>query len=270
MTMERLLRALSDAGFLRKGSAGRRLHFIAHEIAHILLGQAAGSPSDAPNIVRVLAELRADDNGERLVDWLTSEIKWAATPEGAAVIRSEMTLWDDKGVVARDLTLCAGPSPYAWISTRRADASGRDLRSFHPADRPLISGPAPIVRHMTTIGLGLILVAGELFADTLARRPAPTLIPDPAPGSAGEGNTSPETTKAAGPGSPNGLQSELSALARRTAPFDKVQSNAGEGGGQPHLSPPARESRTSQPVRPPINSHRSAAHGPHWNDAAAP
>ena len=61
MTVERQNRMLAEAGLIRKGKPGGRsgsAHYDARELASLILAQAAMQPSDAPDTVRVLAELR--------------------------------------------------------------------------------------------------------------------------------------------------------------------------------------------------------------------
>ena len=205
-----------------------------------------------------------------LLDYLAEQIALAATPDGAEALRRDIARWETDGVTTQDITLCAAPA-YAWISSLDEKGNSRRIRNFRSAISEPVGGPRlRSARRLTTINLDLILVAGQLLADTLARSPVPTLIPDVSPGSGAEGNATPETTKAAGPGSHNGLQRDVSGLAHQTAPLNKEQSNAGEGGGQPFSKPAVRESRTRQLARPPTNSHRSATNGPHWHDTASP
>ncbi len=243
-TVARQNRALADDGLVTKGQvggAGKSAHYDDPSLTHLILAQAAALPSEAPAVVRVLAGL-VSDTDERLADWLAAKIRQAATPEGAATLRAEIAK-NQRDITEWDLTLVPS-TPLAWTSTRSADGTSRVICQFHAKDRELFpTSPRNSVRHMTTIFPELILVAGELLADGLARR-LPPLIPDPSPGRDGEGAT-PETTKASGTGIHGGLQSQQPAPEAQIAHTHKAQSAIGKGSKQrlPHPAAPRSQVR---------------------------
>ncbi len=266
MTVERQNRSLLDGGLLRRGSPGKALHYNPMEYAYLVLAQAAGQPGDAADIARTLANLCAD-NGQSLLDWIVAEIELAATPEGQNALRDEIEIGYQRRVPTRELTVSVtGSVADAWISIRNQTETKRDLHSFRVADRELIPVRPRSVRTLTTIRMDLILVAGELLADTPAL--PKTLIPLPTPGRDGEGDATPETTKAAGPGSHNGLLSGQPALNAQTEPLEKAKSNDRQGSKQSAFGPIGGESQ----VRHQTTTCRSSRHvvDPNWTDAASP
>ena len=250
------MRALSDVGMVPKGGPGgrkRSAHFEAIHLANVILALAGAQPSDGPSAVATFSELRSLDTSEKYGDWLAAEITYRATAEGAALIRADIAFRNEYGVTKRDMTMSDNP-PSAWISELRDDGTRRELRSFRPADRKS-SSPEPSMRRMTTIKLDLLKVAGELLADTLSRQSTTTISPDLAPGRAGEGDVTPETTKAAGPGSHNGLRSEQPALAQ-TESLNKAKVIALQAGEQSAPSATACQLQVHhQPVTARTRSH---------------
>lgn len=279
-TWERITGYLANAGYILKGQPGGGIgsaHYQAGSIVSALMGGSAHVPSEAPAAVRALENLRArgpnrlaslnmdgEPNvfvqpGTSLRDCLEQDVlKWAS-PTPAML---KMFLEEEPWLPA--WTLEMSPSmPFASLSQFRFGI-GWGYTTFHP-DRAHLAEHPPGARRKLELTLPVLKVAGELLADTLARQ-SRSPNPNSAPGSAGEGDARPETTKASGTGIHEGLQSNQPTHTREQAALlNKVQSMAQEPKGQRQFSRSARLACEGTFT----HSHRSGQNGAHWPHTTA-
>jgi len=233
MTVERRMRCLSDAGMVPKsgvGQGGPPAQLLAAHFANYIMALAGDQPSDGPDAVTKLSGCRLKDGSQTFGDYLTAEISYGATAEGAAQLRRDIASRIKNGVTQRDITMCINP-PYAWVSELNENKTARVLKQFYPAYT--WTEEASRLR-LTTIKLDLLQVAAELLADNLSKRPTTTPLPKPSPGRLGKGDATPEKMKAAGPGSHGDLLT-TPAIAQ-TKPLNKAKSTA--AGGRKQLASP--------------------------------
>lgn len=267
MTVERQNRFLLEGGFLRKGRAGVSLHYSAHELAHLILAQAAGMPSDVPHVVRTLADLH-NKEGQSLVESVTEIIENAATPEGRRALVEVIAADRDSGTWR--LGMYAGSGPFAWIG---AGQNLSDTIQFSPVNESLneslLDFEPPVVRHLTMVTPGLFLVAANLLANSPARLSHEIPLPEPSPGRDGEGSATPEKTKASGTGIHEGLHVGQPALGKSAdSTQELVQSTLQPASGQSPSSPDRPGSQVRHLPDQPAHG-RTRHHGAHSRNRAA-
>ena len=170
-TVERLLRALREAGLLPFGKPGGgkgSAHYDAYHLAYILLGLAGLAPSDAPEAVLALRSLPffgppSMPEGvkpplptleDQLADWI----------KGAGAARRHDATWflEDKAVLQSwTMQLCLNPL-HALITIQPKEGED-EIQILYAAD-PEASVPG--VRRLTVISGDVLLAVGELLADT--------------------------------------------------------------------------------------------------------
>ena len=168
-TVERLLRALREAGLLPVGKPGGgrgSAHYDAYHFAYILLGLAGLMTSDAPEAVLALRSLpfrgqQPEPVGaksalptleDQLADWIKNAgaaprhgAAW--TPEAKAVLRS----WT--------MELSLNPL-HAIITAQTGEGETVIVYAAEPTDS------VPGVRRLTIISGDVLLAVGELLVDT--------------------------------------------------------------------------------------------------------
>jgi hypothetical protein len=292
MTVELILRYLAKAGLVPQGLPGHRsVHYLAVHLKNLILALAAYLPSEAVEAVRVLNDLSCNTNallnmttpgeaapverGLLFGDWIIQEIeaRVIAVEADHIVIDPEEPPFLD----ARQICMSVKPAR-AWNmrpnkpSDVKSSFDRYHFDHFASANwRAEIGKGAPVLSRQTTFTVELLIAAGDLLADTLAAQ-ATTPIPDPVPGRTGEGDATPETTKAAGPGSHDGLQLEHPASrTRKRRPLNKAQLIASQGSKQ--LSLATANDHSGDRVRGAGSStqtSKGAHHGTAWTDAASP
>jgi len=285
MTVELTLRYLAKAGLVPQGLPGRRsAHYFAAHLKNLILALAAYLPSEAVKAVKALNTLSCRTNA--LANSLTSD-KSAAVEKGilfgdwivqeieARVVRVEADYVDltpkkEAYRVQREIRMVVNPPSAAnWRPNNPDDVKGSTdwyhVDIFYEEGGQAVMAPRPVLSRQTNFTVELLIAAGSLLADTLAAQAA-TPIPDPAPGRAGEGdNAVPETMKAAGPGSHDGLLDTPATRTRRQRPLNKAQPNASQGRKQSCADDAVSELRGSYP--PAAKDHHN---GTLWTDAAPP
>ena len=232
-TFEVLLRLTREAGYTPKGISGGRgkaAHFDATHLKNLVLACAGYQPSDGVAAIEALDGLikSGSDLQVSLGDWLKAQIEHIATKEGEAEVRQLLLERGATQSPLPELAMCVSP-PSAWyydVVTQAEGAFTAQVSFRELKDDPSLSPPAHSLRRTTTITLNLLLTAGELLADTLERQRAKS-APDPFSNGSVREIHDPEGTKAAGPGSHDGLPLKQSALATntpRTAPRKKAPS----------------------------------------------
>jgi hypothetical protein len=180
-TLDRVLRILRDAELAPMGDKGRGLkrgHYEPHHLCNVLLAFAGPQPSDAAEAVRLLRTLRyassdgdvvdhLPEEGEPLAEFIEDMIYWLSDPA---------TDETAKRINPSDIefTFCLDPL-FAQVLIIEQNGHGRNVRSYLPPQQPLPLSNAPQrltsrVRRLTTIGLDTMLVAGDLWRDTLAHQ----------------------------------------------------------------------------------------------------
>ncbi len=266
MTVELILRYLAKAGFVPQGLPGRRsAHYLAEHLKNLILALAAYLPSDAEAAVRTLNDLPCCTNDlSNLVtsdksavvkrdtlfgDWIVQEIE-------ARVVRVEadhtdLTPKKEAYRVQREIRMALNPpSASNWQPNDpndvRTESDHYHIDFFYEKGGKALEAPRPVLSRQTAFTVELLIAAGSLLADTLAAQ-AVTSIPDPAPGRAGEGDATPETMKAAGPGSHDGLLDTPATRTRRQRPLNKAQPIASQGRKQSCAGGAVSELRGSYP-----------------------
>lgn len=107
--------------------------------------------------------------------------------------------------------------PRAWNSQAVPDSPDRHFDFFAPQKGLFENDAEPVLGRQTTFRVELLIVAGELLADSLSKRNR-SLLPDPAPGRAGEDDASPETIETAGSGRAKPQDEEACSPGREQAP----------------------------------------------------
>ena len=275
MTLERQFRVLGAEGRIPRGGPGRRTaEFDDSDLANVVLSLGATQPSEAGRAVRVLSGLysstnalvRADDDGIPLNRWVRTLINRLADPDAEAdfIAKCSGPEWDHTLSLTVNLD-----EPAAVVRMPRAVSKAAHKNvgyiNFHPPGWPFPPERSKCHRRIeVSIDFPVFLAAGRLLAGTIARRPKS--IPNPAPGRAGEGDTNPETSEAAGSGNHSGLTVERSTQSARTEPLNKVQSTASTGSKQlPHVS-----ACSVVRDRAPFSRTRTDHHGAYQTDTATP
>lgn len=254
------------ADLIPRVSRGQRSpHYSARPIAAALTSLASPSPIKADHAVRTFWGLRKTDAnsfdvGETFEEWLVRLVTEASIPEVQE--RMEKDAASEKRLQA---WFCLSPPSISVHPTRKGgylDHGPMFLPEVRTQDNVRRRGVETVIKLDLTL---LLKVAGELLADTLARDPVASLLPpeaSPAKGATGN-ETTPKKTKAAGPASPNGLQSATPeanaypALAQ-TKPLNTAKSSQKQGSKQSASESHGIESQ----VRQPINSDRLTAYQP--------
>jgi len=278
MTVELILRYLGKAGLVPKGLPGRRsAHYTAVHLKNLILALAAYQPSDAVDAVQKLNDLCCDTNalanfglshldiprGTLFGDWIIQEIE-------SRVSRVERVLTADEQQLpprlrqGRRITMSVSP-PTVTVMQPVYDLGtvSYHLDSFGAKEAAV--GSEPVLNRQATFIDELLNAAADLLSDTPAAQAA-TPIPDPVPGRTGEGDATPETTKAAGSGNHDGLLLEHPATqTRRRALLNKAQPTASQGRKQSCPDGAVSELRGSYPLA--AKDHHN---GTLWTDAAPP
>lgn len=285
MTVELILRYLAKAGFVPQGLPGRRsAHYTAEHLKNLILALAAYLPSDAAAAVRTLNGLRCITNdllnsltsdkpavvkkGTLFGDWIVQEIE-------ARVVRVEADYVDltpkkEAYRVQREIRMVLNPpSASNWRPNSLNDVKTRldfyHIDAFYEEGGKALEAPRPVLSRQTAFTIELLIAAGDLLADTLATQAA-TSIPDPVPGRTGEGDATPETTKAAGSGNHDGpLLEHPATQTRRRRPLNKAQPIASQGRKQ--SCPDGAVSELRGPCHP---ASKEQHNGTLWTDAAPP
>ena len=281
MTLDRILRELSAAGFVPRVSPGKRSpHYQLDALVNVVLALAAESPSEAAAAVRALSTLVYDrerstqrfmqvgEDRARFRDLIGRYLEDFADSDHAAKTLEDLREARASDRAVPQITMNLDPL-WACITLPPENPAYADEKQWYlPEDAELLTQPAPAGWHPFVMDYDLLVTAGQLYADTLARQTA-TLIPDSAPGSAGEGEATPETTKASGTGIREGLRSEQPAPKAQTAPVNKAQFATKEGSKQRLLNSVVPRSQVRQPTNEPATL-RSRHHGSDWTVAASP
>lgn len=275
MTIELTLRYLAKAGFVPRGQPGKRSeHYSDEHLKNLILAFAGHQPVDAVKAVYLLNELRCSPYphldratspsgiscGVFFGEWLKQEIRSASKLKKAAIASCDLDTF-----TAREIGMTVNP-PSAFNSCR-ANKLITKYDYFFP-DETLSEDP--LFARPLIFKAEFLVAVGELLSDASGVQITP-LIPDPAPGSAGEGDATSETMKASGTGIHEGLQSHQPATRAypalaQTAHSSKAHSNAQEGGKQ---SPPAfKASRVAGSSSP--DNLKDSVHGTYWIDQAPP
>ena len=274
-TLDRGTASLAAAGYTRKARPGGGIgavHYDLYEIRNVLLGSSAHVPSEAADAVaaleglvsrepNALSSFRSDiPAGIKFGVWLAAEIeRWASpTPEMLA------SLNDEDGSGSSSLVVSMSPGRrHAHVGQWYANGNS-SLTTFMP-ERGLFPHEPWTARRTLEITERVLLVAGELLADTLARQVSlPLSKPKPASGG-NEGDVpETETTKATGPASRGDLDAEPSASRAYpalvlTASLQE-QSATKEGSKQSLPEAVGRGARVRQPV-----TVRTRHHGANWS-----
>ena len=281
MTVERTLRVLGVAGLIPSEGPGKRLgHFGAEALKNIVLGAMAPTPSEAAKVAVALDELVFEPN--RLAQMGEADVN--GTPCGIPLgryVQNLIQLLSDEDVAQsmmsdgadslylQPLEIVAEFDPTQAYVTRWSEGNEGRIIEFFIKPGSSFSEKKPGLQHGSRLRLSVLVEAGDLLRDTFTYQVSPT--PDPAPGSAGEGEATPETTKASGTGIHEGLQSPQpkvvpTALAR-TAFSNKTQSATSKGSKQ---SLPTLGVRESQVCQSTTSLERTRHYGSHWTDAASP
>ncbi len=168
--VENYARILQGADLVPTSAAGAngkaaKLFYDTH-LANIIMS-TAGDAKDGPDSVRILSELQRVGGSERFDDWLTDQIRKAATPDGAAFLRAKIDVELTTGLQPQCINLCVEPAHTSVEEWENAGRS-RTAYSFLPIDRNSWFKSAGCFRRVTTIGMDAVLVAGALYAHTLA------------------------------------------------------------------------------------------------------
>lgn len=168
-TVERLLRALREAGLLPVGKPGGgkgSAHYDAYNFAYILLGLAGLMTSDAPEAVLALRSLPLRGQQPKPVKAKsalpTLEDQLAAWIKNAGAARRHGAAWDPEAeAVLRSWTmeLCLNPL-HAIITAQTGEGETVIVYAAEPTDS------VPGVRRLTVISGDVLLAVGELLADT--------------------------------------------------------------------------------------------------------
>lgn len=282
MTVELVLRYLGKAGLVPKGLPGQRS--APYELVHLknlLLGLAAYQPSEAVEAVQKLndlpcrtnalvnlafsSETRAISRGLLFGDWIKAEIEARVSKSKRELTLAEQELPPHLRVGRTININISKPSVFTSCPVYGADNTVQYYSDYFVLENTS-DQPMPALSRATTFTDELLNAAGELLADTLAKQ-AVLSIPDPTPGRAGEGDdATPDTTKAAGPGSHDGPQLELPASrTRRQRPLNKAQPIASQGRKQSCPDGAVSELRGSY-----IPAAKDHHNGTLWTDAASP
>ncbi len=286
MTIELILRYLAKAGLVPHGQVGKRsAHYFAVHFKNLILALAGAQPLDAVEAVQILNDLRCNTNallrmnsgsvapverGMSFGDWIVQEIEARiVTVEADRIVidpEDDLFLEDHRIGMSLAPARAWNMRPYK-TSDINSSSNMHHFDHFAPVNwRSETRKEMPVLTRQTIFSVELLIAAGALLADTLAAQVA-TSIPDPAPGRAGEGDdATPETTKAAGPGSHDGPQLEHPATqTRRHALLNKAQPIASQGRKQSCPDGAVSKLRGFYP-----SAAKDHYNGTLWTDTASP
>lgn len=278
MTVELILRYLGKAGLVPKGLPGRRsAHYTIVHLKNLILALATYLPSDAVDAVQKLNDLPCDTNA--LLNLGTSHLdvprgtlfgEWIVQQIEARVGRMERALTADEQQLpprqrlGRRITMSVSP-PTASVMQPVYDSGTVSYHIDSFENKEAAKGSIPVLSRQAAFTDELLDAVAGLLADTPAAQAA-TPIPDLAPGRAGEGDDAiPETTKAAGPGSHDGLLDTPATQTRRQRPLNKAQPIASQGRKQSCPDGAVSELRGSY-----LHATKDRHNGTLWTDAASP
>ena len=269
MTVELILRYLAKARLIPQGLPGKRsVDWFAPEIKNLILALAAYQPSDAVNAVLALNNLPCDTNdllnlssggesrlmsgvkkGTLFGDWIVEQIEkrshWIEDEYNPISEERAARLFQEHCV-----SMTVEP-PGVWAVTPYSSDSIKTHFYYDvfqkPENRDYRLRKYPVLFRETRFTVELLIAAGRLLADTLAKQPGPS-TPDPVPGRTGEGDdATPDTMKAAGSGNHDGPldtpASRTKTRTRRRRSLNKAQLTAQQEGKQLLLAVPASRER---------------------------
>ena len=285
MTVERILRILGAEKLTPPGTVGRRTaDFNVVALAHVILAFGAVQPADAADAVRRLSQLRSSPNllatignaeqpgDQLLIEWICAMIEKLADTDYAAKMLAEHGSSSFYERLVLNMNVADRAVYISW--NVKAKSEQRSLW-FVAREQGLVPEEQRHRRVSVSIDIHVLAAAGRLLADTLARQP--TLIPKPAPGSAGKGDAYPEKMKATGPGSHGGLH-EYPAPNKAQATLhdlERIEDSLPEqeASNQPlaALSGPGSRGCNRGAIRHRVQPpSRSMDIGTYWTDAASP
>ena len=274
MTMERTLRVLGIAGLIPSLGRGKRSgEFGAAALKTIVLGAMAPSPGEAADVAVALDALRFRPNmlahgtktivngtpvGVTLGSYVQDLIERLSDPEEGKTMLADGA----DHHYAQPLEIVAEFEPAQAYVTRRLP--GRDERVLEMFTQPqsLFPETQPGLQHGSKLRLSVLVTAGDLLRDTLAKQGV--LIPESSSGRDDEGSTTPETKKASGTGIHEGLQSG-NPVPEALRPMNKAQCATDKGSKQLSSNAAVLRSQVRHQPAPERTRHHA-----HWTDAAPP
>ena len=254
MTVELILRYLTKAGFVPQGRVGHSSpHYLAVHLKNLILALAAYLPSEAVEAVRILNDLPRRPPVRNALLPSSEEYAFKSSVEEGVffghwieeqIIKRSHWVEDEYNPMSDDTAALLYQNHHVSMMVEPAyvmsvapcfDGGGFFYDIFENSkDKVSESKKHPVLIRDTRFTVELLITAGKLLADTLAKQ-ASTPNPDPVPGRTGEGDATLETIKAAGPGSHDGLLDTPASQTRRQRPSNKAQPKTSQGGRQ---SPP--------------------------------